>query len=80
MASVSSAQAARAFLLLSNAAVELNADVQEFASDSDAIDTDEEVESESPICNQFYENEGACNIIHMTNFGPTEFYATWCAL
>ena len=53
MASVTSAQASRALFLLSDAAVELRADLQEFSSDSDAIDTDEKVESAPPIMINF---------------------------
>ena len=49
MASVSSAQAARALLLLLDAAKERQAELQEFAPESDAIDTHDEVESESLI-------------------------------
>ena len=79
MASVTSAQAARTFHLLSDATVGNHADLQEFASDSDAIDTDEEVESEPPIYDQFYENWGASTIIQIKCVSLTEFYATWCA-
>ena len=80
MASVTPTQAARALLLLSDAAVERRTDLEEYASDSDAVDTDDEVESESPIYDQFYENGGAAAVIQMTNFSPTEFHSTWCSL
>ena len=53
MASATSAQAARAFLLLSDATVERCEDLQGFASESDVIDTDEEVESESQFMINF---------------------------
>ena len=66
--------------MLSDAAVQHCADLQEFASDSDAIDTDEEVESESLIFDQFSENGGASAIIQTTNVSPKKFYVPWCAL
>ena len=80
MASVTPTQAARALLLLSDAAVARRADLEEYASGSDAVDTDDEVESESLIYDQFYENGGAAAVIQMTNFSPTEFHSTWCSL
>ena len=57
--------------------MERRADLLEFESDSDAIDTDDEAESESPVYDQFYESGGPGAVIQMTNFSPTEFHGAW---
>ena len=75
MASVTSTKAGRALLLLPDAAVECRADLKEFESDSNAIDTDDEVESESSVYDQFYESGGPEAVIQMTNGSPTDFTA-----
>lgn len=63
MASVVSSQVARALLLLSDATVERSSNLTYYCSDSDKIDANEEVESESQISGQFYENGGSIGAI-----------------
>ena len=60
--------------------MERRADLQEFESDSDAIDTDDEVERESPVYDQFCESGDPGAVIQMTNFSPTAFHGAWCSL
>ena len=74
---ITQSQAATALQLLADAAVERNNEISRYEQD-DAAETDEDVDSESPTFDRFYEQGGSAAIIEMTNFDPTQFLGIWC--
>ena len=62
MPAITQSQAAIALQLLADAAVEQNNDISCFEADDDAP-TNEEVDSESPMFDRFYEQGGPAAII-----------------
>ena len=76
MPPITQSQAATALQLLADAAVERNNEISRYEQD-DGAETDEEVESELPTFDRFYEQAGSPAIIEMTNFDPTQFLGIW---
>lgn len=64
-------------MLLSEAAGELENNLNEYPNEPEQIDTDEENGSECPIFDRFYESGGSSAIESMINFDPAEFEIIW---
>ena len=55
-------------------------ELRQYDPDSDPFDSDENVDSDAPIFDRFYEQGGSAAILEMTNFDPTQFLGIWSGL
>lgn len=77
MEGLSRADASTALNLLAEAAAARQEEFAQFDNDPDRTDTDEEIESDSPIMDQFFAEGGAEAVLQMTNFSLVEFNGVW---
>ena len=77
MTNVSQAQAATALQLLADAAVDRRNELRHYHDDSGLFDSDENIDSDAPIFDRFYQQGGSAAILERMNFDPIQFLGIW---
>ena len=77
MQPISGDDATVALQVLADAVVHRGQDISKYSAEAENSDPDVEIDSDTPIFDQFYERGGSARIISMTNFTPDEHVEIW---